>query len=201
MPTYGSNQQSFTPMKPSSECPVCGGPLTVGVTANHCPGCLPEPGPDSPSGELPRLLDAVEPGNATTAETLLPLVYQELRRLAASKLAREAANQTLQPTALVHEAWLRLVGNEGPVQFANRAHFFAAAAEAMRRILIDRARRRLRLRHGGGQERVELEEIELPVPTSDERLLLVSEALDELATLDPWQAEVVKLMQVPDKPT
>ena len=107
------------------------------------------------------LLAAIDHGDAKAADQLLPLVYQELRRLAASKMAHEAAGQTLQPTALVHEAWLRLVDNESRT-FQNRAHFFAAAAEAMRRILIERARRRQAARHGGGQHRVELENVELP---------------------------------------
>src|SRR6266545_2722756 len=101
------------------------------------------------------ILSAIEHGDATAAAELLPLVYEELRRLAASKMASEAAGHTLQPTALVHEAWLRLVADKNP-KFENRAHFFAAAAEAMRRILIDRARRKLRLRHGGSFERVDL---------------------------------------------
>src|SRR5580704_14514646 len=112
------------------------------------------------------------------ADELLPLVYGELRKLAASKMAHESPNQTLQPTALVHEAWLRLVGNDNP-QFANRAHFFAAAAEAMRRILIDKARRKRAQRHGGGQFRVELEEERLAAPDSDDQLLAVNEALDK----------------------
>src|SRR6185437_1646407 len=111
--------------------------------------------------EATLLLNAIESGDAKAADQLLPLVYHELRRLAASKMANESAGQTLQPTALVHEAWLRLVGNEAPT-FQNRAHFFGAAAEAMRRILIERARRRQAIRHGGGQQRVELEQVELP---------------------------------------
>ncbi|KAF0170810.1 MAG: ECF subfamily RNA polymerase sigma-24 factor [Limisphaerales bacterium] len=140
-----------------------------------------------------RLLHAAEHGDAQAAAELLPLVYEELRRLAAHKLSQEAAGHTLQPTALVHEAWLRLVGDDGQKQFANRAHFFFAAAEAMRRILVDRARRRQAVRHGGGQARVDLDAVELPVPTDDETLVRVSEALDELARLDATEAEVVKL--------
>ena len=143
--------------------------------------------------DVTRLLHAAEQGDSKAAGELMPLVYEELRRLAAHKMANEADGHTLQPTALVHEAWLRLVGPDGDAQFANRAHFFAVAAEAMRRILIDRARRRLRIRHGGGQERVEPDKIELPAPVADEKLLQVSDALDELARLDPLQAEVVKL--------
>ena len=106
------------------------------------------------AGDATLLLAAIENGDAQAADHLLPLVYQELRQLAASRMAREAAGQTLQPTALVHEAWLRLVDNESQT-FQNRAHFFGAAAEAMRRILIERARRRQAVRHGGGQQRVE----------------------------------------------
>ena len=107
-------------------------------------------------------------------------------------MAKEAAGQTLQPTALVHEAWMRLVGQENP-KFENRAHFFAAAAEAMRRILIDRARRKRALRHGGGQERIDLEPAALVSPTDDEQLLAVNDALDKLATQNKREAELVKL--------
>jgi RNA polymerase sigma factor (TIGR02999 family) len=142
--------------------------------------------------EATLLLDAIESGDPKAADQLLPLVYQELRRLAASRMANESAAQTLQPTALVHEAWLRLVGDEAPT-FQNRAHFFAAAAEAMRRILIERARRRQAVRHGGGLQRVELEQVELPFPASDDQLLAVNEALDQLAAAHPLEAEVVKL--------
>ena len=138
------------------------------------------------------LLNAVEQGDPQAAEKLLDLVYEELRRLAASKMAREAPGQTLQPTALVHEAWLRLVGSKSP-KFENRAHFFAAAAEAMRRILIDRARRKLTQRHGGDFERVVLEEQDLAAPDTNEQLLTVHEVLDRLAKDYPVQAEVVKL--------
>src|SRR5271169_6566424 len=109
------------------------------------------------------ILEAIERGEDQAASELLPLVYAELRKLAASKMANEAPNQTLQPTALVHEAWLRLVGNENP-QFANRAHFFSAAAEAMRRILIEKARRNRALRHGGEQQRVDLKGVEIAAP-------------------------------------
>ncbi len=127
-----------------------------------------------------QLLERAHEGDARAAEELLPLVYNELRKLAASRMANEAAAQTLQPTALVHEAWLRLVGKEAP-KFANRAHFFAAAAEAMRRILIDNARRKRALRHGGGQQRVELNKLDLASPTADDQLLAVNDALDKLA--------------------
>src|SRR6266446_1489109 len=138
------------------------------------------------------LLTAVERGDPKAADELLELVYQELRQLAARKMAQESPGQTLQPTALVHEAWLRLVGSENP-GFENRAHFFSAAAEAMRRILIDRARRRRTRRHGGGYERVDLDECDLVAPQADDQLLAVHEALDKLAREYPVQAEVVKL--------
>ena len=138
------------------------------------------------------LLTAVEQGDPTAAEKLLDLLYQELRRLAASKMAQEAPGQTLQPTALVHEAWLRLVASKNPT-FVNRAHFFSAAAEAMRRILIDRARRKLTQRHGGSFERVDLDGQNLAAPAADEQLLAVHEVLDNLAKDHPAQAEVVKL--------
>jgi RNA polymerase sigma factor (TIGR02999 family) len=135
---------------------------------------------------------AVERGEPNAADQLLVLVYEELRKLAASKMARETPGQTLQPTELVHEAWLRLVGNANP-KFANRAHFFSAAAEAMRRILIDRARRKLTQRHGGGFERVDLAGQNLAAPGADQQLLAVHEVLDHLAKEHPVEAEVVKL--------
>lgn len=138
------------------------------------------------------ILTAIEQGDANAADKLLPLVYEELRKLAASKMANEAAGNTLQPTALVHEAWLRLVGNDNR-QFAGRAHFFAAAAEAMRRILIDGARRKRALRHGGGQVRVNIQTSDLASPDADNQLLAVNEALDKLAARDPVEAELVKL--------
>jgi RNA polymerase sigma factor (TIGR02999 family) len=138
------------------------------------------------------LLSAIEQGESAAAEKLLDLVYGELRRLAASKMVREKPGQTLQPTELVHEAWLRLVGRENP-KFENRAHFFSAAAEAMRRILIDRARRKLTVRHGAGFERVNLEAQDLAAPGADQQLLAVHEVLDNFAREYPVQAEVVKL--------
>jgi RNA polymerase sigma factor (TIGR02999 family) len=138
------------------------------------------------------LLIAVEKGDPKAAEDLLTLLYDELRRLAASKMAREAPGHTLQPTALVHEAWLRLVGSRNPT-FQNRAHFFSAAAEAMRRILIDRARRKLTLRHGGRLERVDLDGQDFAAPGPDDQLVAVHEVLDNLAKDFPLQAEVVKL--------
>ncbi len=139
-----------------------------------------------------QLLERAHAGDAQAAEALLPLVYNELRKLAASKMANEVAGQTLQPTALVHEAWLRLVGNQTP-KFANRAHFFAAAAEAMRRILIDNARRKRALRHGGGQQRVDLDHMDLASASADDQLLAVNDALDKLAAHSKCEAELVKL--------
>lgn len=138
------------------------------------------------------LIPAMEAGETAAAEELLELVYGELRRLAASKMAAEAPGHTLQPTALVHEAWLRLATSRGP-PFENRAHFFAAAAEAMRRILIDRARRKLAHRRGARAEHVPLDECEIAAPDGEERLLAVNEALDKLAAEYPVQANLVKL--------
>jgi RNA polymerase sigma factor (TIGR02999 family) len=143
-------------------------------------------------GDATQLLADAGSGDPKAADKLLDLVYEELRRLASSKMAREAPGQTLQPTALVHEAWLRLVGTKIP-NFENRAHFFAAAAEAMRRILIDRARRKLTARHGGGCERVDVDEQDLALPAADQQLLAMNEALDNLAKEYPIQANVVKL--------
>jgi RNA polymerase sigma factor (TIGR02999 family) len=142
---------------------------------------------------ITHILGRLEQGDAKAAEELLPLVYDELRRLAANKMANEAPGQTLQPTALVHEAWLRLGGSDAP-RFQNRAHFFGAAAEAMRRILIERARRRLAAKRGAGAERVDLNEMEIPSPIADEdQLLAVNEALEKFAALEPHKAELVKL--------
>jgi RNA polymerase sigma factor (TIGR02999 family) len=138
------------------------------------------------------LLTALDQGDPTAADKLLELVYEELRRLATRKIAQEAPGQTLQSTALVHEAWLRLVGGKNQ-KFENSAHFFSAAAEAMRRILIDNARRKLRQRHGGDWERVDLEKQDLAAPAADQQLLALHEVLDKLAMEHPLQAEVVKL--------
>jgi RNA polymerase sigma factor (TIGR02999 family) len=143
--------------------------------------------------EFTRILEGVQQGDPRAAEELLPLVYEELRKLAAHRMANEAPGHTLQPTALVHEAWLRLVGSDTPSQFQNRAHFFGAAAEAMRRILIDRARRKQAVRHGGEQQRVDFQEVELASPADDGQLLAVSEALDKLAVEHKAEAELVKL--------
>lgn len=128
--------------------------------------------------------------------SLLPVVYEELRGIAAAQMARQPAGYTLQPTALVHEAWLRLGGahRSSESEWSNRAHFLAAAAEAMRHILIDRARKRCALRHGGGQQRIQVEEIDIPIDTNDdERLIAISAAIDELAMQHPDSAELVKL--------
>src|SRR5512132_2355767 len=140
--------------------------------------------------EVTHILEAIQQGDAKAGEELLPLVYEELRRLAAQKMAREQPGHTLQATALVHEAWLRL----GDGVFANRAHFFAAAAEAMRRILIERARRKYREKRGGGAEHVDVDELEIAAPLgNEEESLAVHEALDRLAAHDARKAEVVKL--------
>jgi RNA polymerase sigma factor (TIGR02999 family) len=142
--------------------------------------------------EVTLILERVQRGDPKAAEELLPLVYDELRRLAAHRMAQELPGQTLQPTALVHEAWLRMVGNQNQ-QWEGRAHFFATAAEAMRRILIDRARRKRAERHGGGRLRVDIAEVDLASPSDDDQLLAVNEALDKLATDHKVEAELVKL--------
>jgi RNA polymerase sigma factor (TIGR02999 family) len=143
--------------------------------------------------DVTQILERVEQGDPKAADELLALVYEDLRRLAAHRMSNEAQGHTLQPTALVHEAWLRLAGKDGNAQFLNRAHFFAAAAEAMRRILIDRARRKRAVRHGGDQQRVDLQEVDLASTTDDDQLLAVSEALDKLAAEHKIEAELVKL--------
>ena len=140
---------------------------------------------------ITRILQSMD-SDPNTAGALLPLVYDELRKLAAHKMANEAAGHTLQPTALVHEAWLRLAGSEQQT-WQNRAHFFAAAAEAMRRILIDNARRKRAIRHGGAQERVDLATVEIAVAVKDDQLLAVHDALEKLAAEDKQMAELVKL--------
>ncbi|PWU13382.1 MAG: RNA polymerase subunit sigma [Verrucomicrobia bacterium] len=142
--------------------------------------------------DLTRLLQAVDQGDPKAAGELLPLVYGELRKLAASKMAKEAPGQTLQPTALVHEAWLRLGGGADQT-WESRAHFFGAAAEAMRRILIENARRKRAARHGGGQERVQAEQVEISAPVPDDQMLAIDEALHKFAAQDNQKAELVKL--------
>ncbi len=171
-------RQLILSMRPSASIGGAGYP---GSTADQRPS------------EVTRLLTAVEAGNDQAAEDLLNLVYGELRRVAAQKMAAERPGHTLVPTALVHEAWLRLNCGHG-THFANRAHFFGAAAEAMRRILIDRARQRLARKRGFGAQLLELDEVEIPSPAADdELLLLVDEAFDKFAGLHPREAEVVKL--------
>jgi RNA polymerase sigma factor (TIGR02999 family) len=143
--------------------------------------------------EVTRILSALEEGEPQAAERLLPLVYDELRRLAAGKMTRELPGQTLQATALVHEAYVRLVDQDRIQRWDSRGHFFAAAAEAMRRILVDRARRKRTAKHGGQLGREDLEDCELVDPAPSEDLLALDEALSKLATEDPAKAELVKL--------
>ena len=143
--------------------------------------------------DVTRILSAIDHGDPHAAEELLPLVYEQLRDLAGKKMAKEAPGQTLQPTALVHEAWLRLVGNQN-VQWEGRAHFFAAAAEAMRRILINNARRKCAVRHGGGQLRLDISQLEIATAAKDDEMLAVDEALERLAAHDKTKAELVKLI-------
>jgi RNA polymerase sigma factor (TIGR02999 family) len=142
--------------------------------------------------ELTIILDRLGQGEPQAAGDLLPLVYEELRKLAAVRLAQEWETSTLQPTALVHEAWLRLTGG-GPQVWRNRGHFFAAAAEAMRRILIDHARRKRALKRGATTERIDLERLDVAVQADEESLLLINDALEKLAEQDPQSAELVKL--------
>lgn len=142
--------------------------------------------------EITQLLHAVNQGDSHASEELLPLVYQDLRRQAAAQMARESVGQTLQPTALLHEAWLRVVG-AGERKWQNRAHFFGAAAEAMRRILIENARRKSRLKRGGDQVRVDANPTELAATTPDEKVLLINDALERLQVQDPEKAQVVVL--------
>jgi len=142
--------------------------------------------------EVTRILEAAQAADSQAAADLLPLVYEELRQLAARQMARELPGQTLQPTALVHEAWLRL-GGDGQPRWQNRAHFFGAAAEAMRRILIDRARSKGRLRHGANAPRVDIDQVTIALEDGDDTVLAVHEALDKLAAQDSLKAEIVKL--------
>lgn len=153
-----------------------------------CHNELPSAGPHMT--ELTQILQAVERGDQNSTDQLFSLVYDELRRIAAVKMAQEPPNQTLQPTALVHEAWLRL-SREEEVRWQNRGHFFAAAAEAMRRILIERARKKARPKHGGDRQRVEIENLEMAGASPDEKVLLVNEALERLQKEDPGKARVV----------
>ena len=142
--------------------------------------------------DVTQLLSAIDAGDPKAANQLLPLVYEELRRLAAHRLAGEHSEHTLQPTALVHEAWLKIAGTDERT-WQGRQHFFATAAEAMRRILVDRARRRLAAKRGSGAERVDADEIDIPAPAPDDQLLAMHEALGKFATQDARKAELVKL--------
>jgi len=142
--------------------------------------------------DVTRILNAIEQGDAKATDELLPLVYEELRRVAAQKLSHEKPGQTLQATALVHEAYLRLVGSQGK-KWDGRIHFFAAAAEAMRRILIDNARRKQRLKRGGGRRKIDLNDAEIAVEESCDDLIALDEALERLAEMDKVKADLVKL--------
>jgi RNA polymerase sigma factor (TIGR02999 family) len=137
-------------------------------------------------------LNRAQAGDPNAAGELLPLVYDELRKLAAARMANEAAGHTLQPTALVHEAWLRLTGNADQV-WNGRGHFFAAAAEAMRRILVENARRKRRVKHGGELRRVDFTTLDVAITCDDEQLLALDEALEKLAGRDPLGAQLIKL--------
>jgi RNA polymerase sigma factor (TIGR02999 family) len=143
--------------------------------------------------DVTRILSQIEQGDANAAERLLPLVYDELRKLAAAKLAHEKPGQTLQATALVHEAYVRLVDADKLQQWNSRGHFFGAAAEAMRRILVEAARRKQRERHGGDHKRVELSEIRIGIDSPPDELLAIDENLEKLATADQQAAQIVKL--------
>jgi RNA polymerase sigma factor (TIGR02999 family) len=140
-----------------------------------------------------RLLNSASQGDGPAGVQLLTELYTELRRLATARMAQERPGQTLQPTALVHEAWLRMIDDEGRAHFTNRAHFFGAAAEAMRRILIDRARRKQAARHGGGQECLDVDDLEIASPAKDDDLLAINDALDQLTVHYPRKAELAKL--------
>jgi len=142
--------------------------------------------------DVTRVIDRAQQGDPRAAAELLPLVYDELRRLAAHRLAGEPNQHTLQPTALVHEAWLK-VSTDDKRAWNGRRHFFAAAAEAMRRIMVDRARRRLAAKRGAGEARLEADELEIPAPAPDDQLLAVSDALEKLTAVDSRKAELVKL--------
>jgi RNA polymerase sigma factor (TIGR02999 family) len=142
--------------------------------------------------QITQMLARVAEGDAKASNDLMSLVYEELRRIARSKMASESADHSLQATALVHEAWLRLGGEDQPT-WENRRHFFFAAAEAMRRILIDRARRRAAARHGGGLRRIDLEDVEIARGEASDQVLAVDEALERLALVDPKKAELVRL--------
>jgi RNA polymerase sigma factor (TIGR02999 family) len=143
--------------------------------------------------DVTQLLQAIDAGQPQAAEQLLPLVYEELRKLAGAKMAQEKPGQTLQATALVHEAWLRLVGTDEASAWNGRGHFFGAAAEAMRRILVDQARSKARVRHGGALERVDMEHVTLAMEDTGDTVLAIHEALEKLTLESPQKAEIVKL--------
>jgi RNA polymerase sigma factor (TIGR02999 family) len=143
--------------------------------------------------DVTQLLSAIDAGDGRAAAELLPLVYDELRKLAAARMAEERPGQTLDATALVHEAYLRLIGGSRPQDWNGRGHFFAAAAEAMRRILVEQARHRLSLKRGGDRERVEIDKLEAAAPGRPDEILALHEALTKLAATDPQAAELVKL--------
>lgn len=147
---------------------------------------------DFPVSDITLVLDAINRGESQASEKLLPLVYDELRNLATARMLQESAGHTLQPTALVHEAWLRLVGDSNK-NWKSQAYFFAAAAEAMRRILVEHARRKARLKYGGGQQRLNIEDLELAEAPTDDKILLVDEALEHLERTNPERARVVVL--------
>jgi RNA polymerase sigma factor (TIGR02999 family) len=164
------------------------------ITPHRCYNGTFDPLPERPAmSDVTHILSQIHDGDPSAAEQLLPLVYDELRKLAAQKMAQEKPGQTLQPTALVHEAFLRLVGENAPQQWNSRGHFFGAAAEAMRRILVDQARKKERVRHGGKFERVDLRDIvDARVPDA-ETVLAVNEAVTQLAKQEPEVAAIVKL--------
>lgn len=145
---------------------------------------------DQENNDITRILSEADAGQSQASEELLPLVYQELRRLAAARMAQESSGHTLQATALVHEAWVRLTGGAGQ-KWANRAHFFAAASEAMRRILIESARRKARLKHGGNLVRMDITDLDLAAKSPDEMILLVDEALERFKVEDPEKGKIV----------
>lgn len=148
--------------------------------------------PEHEMNDVTLILQAARHGNRQASEELLPLVYEELRRLATIRMAQQASGHTLQPTALVHEAWVRLM-TDGATSWQNRGHFFAAASEAMRRILVESARRKSRLKHGGAYERVEFYELNVAASTPDENILMIDEALEQLEELDTERARIVVL--------
>ena len=147
--------------------------------------------------DVTQILQAASAGDPRAAAELLPLVYEDLRRLAAHRLAGEGREHTLQPTALVHEAWLKVAGNDQRT-WQGRQHFLAAAAEAMRRIMVDRARRRLAAQRGAGAERLDLDEVDIPAPADDDQLLAINDALTKFAAIDPRKAELMNLRYFAD---